>query len=294
MGSHARVAMRRWLVLALVGSIVAWGMAWGESGIRIQSGPAMLESSNPPCNAERVTTFKVTIENTNCVCNEDVNPIRKANIAEARTQDTPNGSFQFLGFQKHPSDGLSPTLTFIDMEDESSEDFFFQVKTGPVACTPGGGGDFEGAEFGIVICDSGGGCDWGLATDPPDPVCESPKHVPVIQLQADTTLCPQTDTGTARIQGTVTDTTGQGVVLARVEAKKGCRGSPGFVKVEDRSKALPPAQRGTYEIAGLPAGTYEMTVEEGGRCAAASVTIAADGETKTQNFTLPGVPSACP
>jgi len=35
-------------------------------------------------------------------------------------------------------------------------------------------------------------------------------------------------------------------------------------------------------------------VREGGRCAAASLTIGVDGETKVQNFTLPGVPAVCP
>jgi hypothetical protein len=269
------------------------GVAWAESGIRIKSGPTMVDATNPPCNAERVTTFKVVIENTNCVCNEDVNPIRQAKAVEARTEASPKDSFEFLGFSKSQGGALSPTITFIDMEDESSTDFFFQVKTKPVACTPLGGGDFEKVEFGIVICDSGGGCDWGLSTDPPDPVCESPKHVPVVVLQADTTLCPPSATGTARIQGLVLDSNGA-VSLAQVTATKGCRGSPGFVNEDDRTKALPPVQRGTYEIAGLPVGTYQMEVREGGRCAAASITIGVDGETKVQNFTLPGVPAVCP
>lgn len=66
-------------------------------------------------------------------------------------------------------------------------------------------------------------------------------------------------------RGSVTDgATGQPVVLARVEAQKGCRGSPGFVRRDDRTRALPPAQRGAYEISGLPVGTYNMRVEEGG------------------------------
>ena len=286
-------ALSKWTLIFLICLGYMVGMAWAESGIRINSGPTMIESTNPPCNAERITTFKVVIENTNCVCNEDINPIRQSNTIEARTQASPMDSFEFLGFTKTLGGALSTTITFIDMEDESSTDFFFQVKTKPVACTPLGGGDFEKAEFGIVICDSGGGCDWGLSTDPPDPICESPKHVPVVVLQADTTLCPPSATGTARIRGLVTDGNGS-VSLANVTATKGCRGSPGFVEDDDRTKALPPAERGTYEIAGLPVGTYRMEVREGGRCAAASLTIGVDGETKVQNFTLPGVPAVCP
>ena len=126
MGMKRATALSRWtlIFLACLGGMA--GVAWAESGIRIKSGPKMVDATNPPCNAERVTTFKVVIENTNCVCNEDVNPIRQAKAVEARTEASPKDSFEFLGFSKSQGGALSPTITFIDMEDESSTDFFFQ------------------------------------------------------------------------------------------------------------------------------------------------------------------------
>ena len=100
MGLNSMPALSTWILIFL--AHLGWmvGVAGAESGIRLKSGPTMIDATNPPCNAERITTFKVVIENTNCVCNEDVNPIRQSNTVEARTQASPKDSFEFRGLPR--------------------------------------------------------------------------------------------------------------------------------------------------------------------------------------------------
>jgi hypothetical protein len=282
------------LFLPCLGLMV--GTAGAESGIRIKSGPSVFAGpANPSCDAVSTITFKVTIENTNCVCNEDVNPIKRAEFLPDLVADklNPLGSFDFLGFKKSPGDPPSPTLTFIDMEDESSNDFFFDVRTHPDAL----GCPFASAEFGIVVCDGGGGCDWGFSSDLGYPICESPKLVPTIHIDADTSACPPSGTGTGSIEGTVIDgNTGLPVGLALVGATKGCLLAPGFVSKLVFSSVGWPTPAGAYQIPnpgepGLPAGNYTLRVQEGGRCSTQAVSLLA-GEHKVVNLTLG--PGPCP
>lgn len=274
------------------------GAAWAESGIRIKSGPSVFSGpANPPCDATSTITFRVEIENTNCVCNEDVNPIKRAEFIPDFVVDqlNPLGGFEFLGFKKGPADPLSPTITFIDMEDESSTDFFFDVRTHPDAF----GCPFASAQFGIVVCDGGGGCDWGLSADLGYPICESPKLVPIVRLDADTSSCPPSGTGTGSINGVVTDgATGLPVGLALVSVTKGCIFAPGFVAKSTLSSVGWPTPAGSYQLPaffpsepGLPAGNYTLKAQEGGRCVTQMVSLAA-GETKTVPLVLG--PGPCP
>jgi hypothetical protein len=286
--------LRFLLFLPCLGFMI--GTAGAESGIRIKSGPTVFAGpANPSCDAVSTITFRVDIENTNCVCNEDVNPIKRAELLPDFVVDklNPLGSFEFLGFKKSPGDPLSSTITFIDMEDETSTDFFFDVRTHPDAL----GCPFASAEFGIVICDGGGGCDWGFSSDLGYPICESPKLVPVVHIDADTSACPPSGTGTGSIEGTVIDgSTGLPVGLALVGATKGCLFAPGFVNKLALSSVGWPTPAGAYQLPnpgepGLPAGTYTLKVQEGGRCSSQTVVLA-DGEHKVLNLTL--APGPCP
>jgi hypothetical protein len=293
------IVERSLLILACLGLLT--GTASAESGIRIKSGPSVFAGpANPPCDGTSTITFRTEIENTNCVCNEDVNPIKRADFLIDFAGDKLNpffGSFEFLGFKKTAGGTLSPTLDFIDMEDETSTDFFFDVRVHPDA----GGCPFVSAEFGIVICDGGGGCDWGASTDLPYPVCESPKLVPVVHIDADATNCAPSGVGTGEIHGTVTDgVTGLPVALAWIEVSKGCFLAPGFVGKSTLSSFGWPTEIGTYKVPtnfpsepGLPAGTYKLKVQEGGRCSSQMVTLA-DGESKLVNVTLGAAPAPCP
>lgn len=292
--------LRRILLLVPCLGVVATGSAWAETGIRIKSGPSVFAGpANPPCDATSTVTFKVSIENTNCVCNEDVTPIKRAEFLPDFVVDklNPLGGFEFLGFKKSPGDPVTPTIEFIDMEDESSNDFFFDVRTHPDAF----GCPFASAEFGVVICDGGGGCDWGASTDLPYPVCESPKAVPIVHIDADSTMCPASSTGTGEIHGTVTDgTTGLPVALAAITVSKGCLFAPGFVSKSTLSSFGWPTPLGQYIVPaffpnepGLPAGTYKLQVQEGGRCSSQMVTLA-PGESKLVNLTLGPAPAPCP
>lgn len=272
-------SISRWLVcsLALVGW--SWGMAWATSGIRFE-GPAMRDGSNPPCDATRTTTFRMTIKNINCVCNEDVKIRLQSKAADAineiDTGDTPKGSFKFIGFSDAQGGPFSSSnLTFTDMEDESSNDIFFQVETGPVDCVGGQGGDFVEAKFGIAVCDSGGGCD---ILDPP---CESPtKFIPIVTLVADGSLCPQSDQGTGVIHVNVKKSDGKPVVGASVNVARGCKGSPGAVdrNGEAVQPKANPSNWGKYDITSLPfPATYDLKVRADGLCNTQSVSLPAAG-----------------
>jgi len=289
--------LRFLLVLPCLGLMI--GTAAAESGIRIKSGPSVFAGpANPACDATSTITFRVEIENTNCVCNEDVNPIKRAEFIPDLVVDklNPLTGFDFLGFKTSPGGSLSPTLTFIDMEDETSNEFFFDVRTHPdgSGCFP-----FTSAEFGIVVCDGGGGCDWGFSSDLGYPICESPKLVPTVHIDADMTACSTASTGTGSIEGMVVDGTGQPVQLAVVTVSKGCFAVPGFVSKGAFSSTgwwpftTPP---GAYMVPnpgepGLPPGTYTLKAVEAGRCTTQTVVLAA-GEHKVLNLTLG--PGPCP
>jgi hypothetical protein len=144
MGTRGVPPISRGIMFSLAFWGVAWSAAWATSGIRFE-GPVMLDASNPPCNAPRATTYQMTLKNTNCVCNEDlrVNVQTKAADAlnEIDTEDTPSGSFKFIGFSESQGGPFSlGNYQLTDMEDETSKTIFFQVETGPVDCVGGNGG----------------------------------------------------------------------------------------------------------------------------------------------------------
>jgi carboxypeptidase family protein len=280
------------------------GTAWAESGLRVSEGdPAQITEGNPPCNAKRITTYQVTLRNVNgplLFCSEDANPVRRPNLlelgleADQEPNVKPRGALQFLGFKTSEDGDYQDRLELINIEtgDEKAITFFFDVETGPADVPLVGKCDFEFAEFGITICDTGGSCDFAFWTDPPDPICESPKHVLTVRLEADPSFCPASATGTAAIQGTVSDAEGRSVGAARVQVSRGCRGSDSFVNQDTRTERLPPEQRGRYAIGGLPfPATYTVEARADGLCATAEVTIPAAGGTVTQNITLT---ASCP
>lgn len=290
MGRSMVFVVVRSLLIFLASLTFPIEIVWATSGIVLLDGPTQVTSGNPPCNAERITTFEVRITNVNgplLFCSEDANPIRQLGLPDVfTTEENPRGSFEFLGFKTSEDGELSSRLEFLGLGAGEVKTFFFDVKTGPAEVPLLGKCDFEEVEFGITICDTGGGCDFFIWTDPPDPVCESPKHMPVIKLQADTSFCPASDTGTGRIEGTVSDGEGRPVGGARVEATRGCRGSPGFVNQEATTDRLPP-NRGRYELTNLPfPATYMVEVWADGLCTTAEITIPGSGETIIQNFTL--------
>lgn len=262
--------------------------ACGESGIRIKSGPTQLTAGNPPCNAERITTFKMVIENINYTCNEWVR-ITKAlpDSGDMEPNSSPFGSFEFLGFKTSEGGTLQDEINYDDMEDESTNTFFFDVRTFPKEHeTLGSLCDFEFAEFGIRVCDHDGGCDWGVSADLPCPIGEKPTpFVTKVRLDADATLCPPSDTGTGTIRGKITTNLGTPAANARVVARRvlagevGCKGAPEFATETVFAKSTPWAERGQYEITGLPfpPGDYEVTARDSGRCAQATVTIPGGG-----------------
>jgi Carboxypeptidase regulatory-like domain len=300
-------AVGSWILVWGAALAFAIGTAWGESGIRVSDGdPEQITEGNPPCNANRVTTYRVTLKNVNgplLFGSEDANPVRQANRLELGLQDDqeanvkPRGSLKFLGFKTSGDgdpDDDQDRLELINIEtgDENTVTFFFDVETGPADVPLLGKCDFEFAEFGLTVCDTGGSCDFAFWTDPPDPICESPKHVLTVRLEADPSFCPASATGTAAIQGTVSDAEGQPAGAARVQVTRGCRGSTGFVNQDTRTERLPPEQRGRYAISGLPfPATYTVEARADGLCATAEVTIPAAGGTVTQNMTLT---ASCP
>jgi hypothetical protein len=276
------VSHRMMFCLALLG--VACGTAWATSGIRFE-GPTMLDASNPPCNAARATTYQMTLKNINCVCNEDVRVNLQSKAAdglnEIDTDDTPKGSFKFIGFSESQGGPFSSgNFQFPDMEDESSKTIFFQVETGPVDCIGGQGGDFTQAKFGIVICDTGGGCD---ILDGP---CEGPtKFLPIVTLNADTSVCPQSDQGTGVIHVSVQKSDGKPTVGGAVNVTRGCKGSPGAVdrNGEALTPKTNPANWGKYDITNLPfPATYELKVRADGLCNTQSVDLPAAGTLDVQ------------
>jgi hypothetical protein len=300
-------AVGGWILVCYAALALSSGAAWAESGIRVSDGdPEQITEGNPPCNAKRITTYQVTLRNVNgplLFCSEDANPIRQVNRLELGLEDDqepnvkPRGALKFLGFKTSedgdPDDNEEPlALINIETGDERTVTFFFDVETGPADVPLLGKCDFEFAEFGITVCDTGGSCDFAFWTDPPDPICESPKHVLIVRLEADPSPCPASATGTAGIQGTVSDAEGQAVGAARVHVGRGCRGSTGFVDQNTTTPRLPPDQRGRYAIGGLPfPATYTVEARADGLCATAEVTIPAAGGTVTQNFTLT---ASCP
>lgn len=284
MRTNAVFTVSKWILLFAAWFGLAVGTAWADSGVRLKSGPTQLDP-NPPCMAEKITRFQFEIENTNCVCDEDVE-ITLGPLVIVDPQ-LPPSAFEFLGFSE----------SSFELEDETTKTITFSVRTKPVSCLLGSGMQgFSSASFKVKICDGGGGCDWGLATDPPCPIGEGPRIDPIpITLVADTTLCPQTAVGTGTIQGTVVDSSGRPLAFARVTARKGCRGQPDFVDQSALTSNGPPPPgsppRGQYRISGLPDGSYDMEVREGGRCATATGVILTGGGVATQNFTLT---AACP
>lgn len=273
--------------------------AFGESGIRIKSGPTLLTAGNPPCNAERVSRFQIVIENINDVCNEFVKiSVARASDGEPGDFDpsfSPLGGFDFLGFSSTEGGALSQEFEIPDMEDESEATIFFEVKTMPAphpildaVC------DFEFAEFAIRVCDHDGGCDWGASADLPCPIGEKPTPFkPTVRLDADQSFCPPPDTGTGSISGKVTRSGGLAAANARVTARRildgttGCKGAPAFAFEQTFTKSTPWADRGKYKITGLPfpPGEYEVTARDNGKCAKATVNIAPGGAA-VQDFVL--------
>jgi hypothetical protein len=260
-----------------------------ESGIRIKSGPTQLTAGNPPCNAERDTWFKIVIENINYTCNEAVIlSMGRASDGEPGDFDpnfSPQGGFKFLGFSSSEGGALSDEWEIDDMEDESTATIFFAVKTMPAQvlnalC------DFEFAEFAIRVCDDDGGCDWGTSSDLPCPIGEKPTPFkPTVRIDADQTPCPPPDTGTGTITGTVTRSGGLPAANARVTVRRvlagqaGCKGAPDAFFDQTFTKSTPWADRGEYEMGGLPfpPGDYEVTARDSGQCAQTTVNIAPGG-----------------
>ena len=139
LAGHARLA----LVLLWLGAAV--DLVRADSGIAVVEGPTMITPGNPPCNAERITTFKVVIANNNLVCNEHVK-ISKAGFPKVKEEMSPLKSFEFLGFRWDESGvppeppnlaQLSDELEESDMEDESQMTFYFYVRTKPVPALVG-------------------------------------------------------------------------------------------------------------------------------------------------------------
>lgn len=265
--------------------------AWARSGMRIVSGPEQVTVSNPPCDEERITTFSITIGNTNPVfnCSEDVDPVREATsnpavpaLGEVRVEVRPPDALEFLGFKMTENDDPSPSLSFNDIAAQEEITFFFDVKTGPVQGIlierP-----FEFAEFGIAICDSGGPCDWGFWADPADPICEDPtKFTPTIRLEADSSFCAPPEEGDAVIEGQVT--TGVLNRPVRGAAIRATNQTNGFTYETQTGLILD--QRGRYELTGLPVGQYEMEAIAGVGCALATIDISNENDTLTQDFFL--------
>jgi hypothetical protein len=202
-------------------------------------------------------------------------------LNEIDTDDTPKGSFKCIGFSESQGGPFSSgNFQFPDMEDESSKTIFFQVETGPVDCVDGKGGDFTQAKFGIVTCDTGGGCD---ILDGP---CESPtKFLPIVTLNADTSVCPQSDQGTGVIHVSVQKSDGKPAVGGAVNVIRGCKGSPGAVdrNGEALTPKANPANWGKYDITNLPfPTTYELKVRTDGLCTTQSVSLPAAGTLDVQ------------
>ncbi len=266
--------------------------ALATSGIAIVEDPVQITPDKPPCNAERITTFRMKIRNTNDVCNEFVK-IREATLLDMKTSMSPLGSLDFLGFKTSQNGPLVPSIDLDDMEDETTFTFYFDVKTAPVTIGPAVC-DFEFAEFGIRVCDHDGGCDWGSSSDPPCPIGESPTPlIRKIRLEADDSFCPPPDTGTGTIRGIVENGQGAPIAGARVTAIRvldgmlSCAGNPEHVLKTTETKKLPWDERGEYEITGLlyPPGDYEVTARDAGRCQSVTVTLPPSGEL-VQDFVL--------
>ena len=109
------------------------------------------------------------------------------------------------------------------------------------------------------------------------------KLIPSFRLEADTSTCapaePPVD-GTGVIQGEVLGP--QGVIAIRGAAVRATNVDIEFT-YETQTRLV--GEPGRYELEDLPVGEYEMEVEEGGRCAFATVFLNED-ETVTQDFTL--------
>jgi len=259
------------------------GVAWADSGMRIKEGPIQVTPGNPPADQARITTYQVTLENENCTCNEAVRISRwlPDNPTDGAVLGKPIGSFEFLGFKDTAGGSLSSKLEFPDIEDESTQTFFFDIKTGPnkLGCF------FESAEFTFIMCDYDGGCD---CCDGP---CEGPTpYKKTVRLEAAT--LPSSSPGTATLTGTVTDSAGDTVVGALVRVRRGCPGDPGAVNQQTFTRPRFPQEnwctpncKGKYQIPTLPAGTYTVSARSAKGCAKANVTIA-NGASVTQNFTL--------
>ena len=284
-------------VLAAV--VLAFGPSPALGTSYLVSDVEKVTSGNPPCDAERITTYKVKIRNDNgplLFCTEDVKPLRKANFVEMdldsldqlANQQQPLGSLEFLGF-KTSEDGTDYDSTFEKLGLEAGSDkeitVFFDVRTGPKSIPVLGLCDFEEASFGVTVCDGGGGCDIGPFADPANPVCESPKATHKITLKANTSTCPASADGTASLQGVVTDSDDRRVGNARVTVTRGCRGSAGFVNKTDTTQRF--ANRGEYEITGLPApATYTIEARDNGICKTTTVSISAAGASVTKDLKL--------
>lgn len=281
-----------------VGASAQWVFA--GSGIKIKQGPTQISpTGDPPCDADEITTFKMVIENTNDVCNEFVK------IWTGQKESDPIGAFKFLGFKKTQNGILFDSIQYDDMEDESTETFYFDIKTGKKLHSDGlNSCEFISGRIEIYVCDHDGGCDWGASADDPcrPLIClnsgtdcgeEPGPWLHIATLTGDQTNCPEPDTGTGMISGTVTNANGNPAAGARISVNRviagniGCKGVPDFIRKKTKAKTLPLTERGQYEIGGLlfPPGEYEITARDSGLCASQTVMIPSSGEL-TVNLTL--------